>query len=91
MSYIEDLAKRKERWKAYNAVAAAKRKGALVPQPCVACGANAEAHHPNYKKPLEIIWVCREHHRVIDSIKIGPKQPRTYESKVGGLPLIIEF
>lgn len=59
----------KKRWAAYAKVAAAKRKGLLIPQPCVACGANAEAHHPDYSKPLDVIWVCRGHHRLIDSFK----------------------
>jgi hypothetical protein len=46
------------------AVTNALKKGALVRQPCEACGAlKAEGHHADYTKPLEITWLCRSHHR----------------------------
>jgi hypothetical protein len=33
-------------------------------QPCEVCGkAEAEAHHDNYDKPLEVRWLCFECHR----------------------------
>lgn len=36
-----------------------------IRQKCSVFGCNelGEKHHPNYKKPLEIIWLCRNHHR----------------------------
>ena len=39
----------------------------LVPEPCVECGSmtNIERHHPDYSKPLEVIWLCRDHHRAL--------------------------
>lgn len=30
------------------------------------CSGKVEAHHEDYSKPLEIIWVCRHHHRPLD-------------------------
>ena len=39
-------------------------------QPCERCGSEeSEKHHPDYEKPLEVIWLCRpchglEHRRV---------------------------
>lgn len=44
----------------------AKKNGTLiVPEKCELCGKSGDirAHHPNYNKPLEIIWVCRSCHR----------------------------
>lgn len=40
------------------------RYGELVRQPCEVCGAenNVEAHHDDYRKPLEVIWLCIKHH-----------------------------
>lgn len=35
-------------------------------QPCQKCGEpNADAHHEDYSKPLEIIWLCKRHHKEI--------------------------
>lgn len=49
--------------RAHRKVARARRRGELVPQPCLICGATAEAHHPDYSKPLTVEWLCRFHHR----------------------------
>jgi len=47
------------RVKVYNA----KKSGKLVMQPCQVCGAiKTEAHHEDYTKPLDVIWLCRKHH-----------------------------
>jgi hypothetical protein len=41
----------------------------LTRQPCSMCGAlKAECHHPDYTKPLEIIWLCRRCHKRIHRI-----------------------
>ena len=47
------------RGKVYRAL----KKGVIVKSPCENCGAeNAEAHHCDYNKPLEITWLCRKCH-----------------------------
>lgn len=40
-----------------------KKRGKLAPRPCCICGdTNAEMHHPHHERPLEVVWLCREHH-----------------------------
>ena len=49
---------------AHKAVAAAMYAGTLVALPCHVCGSvESEAHHDDYAKPLDIIWLCDVHHR----------------------------
>lgn len=39
------------------------RNGFMVREPCEKCGAErADAHHDDYSKPLEVRWLCRQHH-----------------------------
>jgi hypothetical protein len=40
----------------------ALKSGLIERENCIYCGAQAEAHHPDYYKPLWIIWLCRPHH-----------------------------
>lgn len=35
----------------------------LAPLPCERCGAKAHAHHEDYDKPLEVVWLCPIHHK----------------------------
>ena len=51
--------------KAHRAVFVAVRSGALIPQLCF-CGKKGEAHHPDYTKPLDVLWYCKPHHRMAD-------------------------
>lgn len=48
---------------AHSAVNNAIRDGRLEKLPC-RCGECAvEGHHPDYGKPLEVIWLCEKHHK----------------------------
>lgn len=52
-----------DRYRARLCVYRAVRSGKLVRQPCEVCGKlPVEAHHEDYTKPLEVHWLCREHH-----------------------------
>lgn len=58
-------ARHPEKDRAHRAVEAAIRKGTLVRQPCYVpgCENQAQAHHDDYDKPLEIRkWACASHH-----------------------------
>ena len=55
--------KHPERYKARTAVGNALRDGRLVKELCP-CGREAQAHHEDYSKPLEVTWLCRSCHVV---------------------------
>ncbi|MBI2110670.1 hypothetical protein HYT51_02725 [Candidatus Woesearchaeota archaeon] len=40
----------------------AVQAGKVIKQPCSKCKEKAEAHHSNYNKPLDVIWLCHKHH-----------------------------
>lgn len=49
---------------ARNAVSNALRSGKLSRDPCEACGVpKVQAHHDDYAKPLDVRWLCFQHHR----------------------------
>lgn len=55
-----------ERSKAHRKVARAVKSGKLFQKPCKVCGATKSvAHHPDYSKPLNVVWLCAIHHRQI--------------------------
>lgn len=51
--------------KAYYTVWNAIRSGKLKQEPCAICGGPAEAHHEDYSKPLDVVWLCFKHHREV--------------------------
>lgn len=55
--------KSKEKQSAHKQVFKALGLGLLKREPCAQCGATkVHGHHPDYSKPLEIIWLCPSHH-----------------------------
>lgn len=53
--------------KARQATAYALRKGKLRRLPCEVCGSpKSQAHHADYTKPLEVRWLCFQHHRELE-------------------------
>lgn len=59
-------AKNPEKRHAHRVVNHAIKMGRLVPQPCEVCGAEVvEAHHDDYSAPLDVRWLCREHHMAL--------------------------
>lgn len=49
---------------ARKAVENALRDGRLVRKACDKCGASrAHAHHEDYSKPLDVMWLCPKHHK----------------------------
>jgi len=52
-----------ERYKARQELNRAIRNGIIIQKPCKVCGfCITEAHHDDYSKPLDVIWLCKKHH-----------------------------
>jgi hypothetical protein len=52
-----------EKGKARNIFSAKVRGGHIARKPCEKCGnPEAEGHHEDYDKPLDVVWLCRQHH-----------------------------
>lgn len=58
------------------------RDGRLKTEPCVVCGNDkAEAHHEDYSRPLDVLWLCKFHHalrhRELNAIRRGEISSRS--------------
>lgn len=62
-----DKTKIRARAKVYQAI----QNGHLTVQPCtrlgIDCHGRMEAHHTDYSKPLDVVWLCSYHHRKADA------------------------
>lgn len=38
-------------------------RGLITRQGCAVCDGRAQMHHPDYDRPLDVIWLCEKHHR----------------------------
>ena len=53
--------------------------GNIKRKSCEFCGEKkTDGHHPNYSKPLEVIWLCRTHHADMHAGRINllPEQDK---------------
>ena len=59
--------KHKIKIKARSKLAWAIQSGKIKREPCQIkkCNKVGQAHHSDYKKPLEIIWLCQPHHKLL--------------------------
>ena len=55
-----------ERSKAHKIVYVEVRARRLKKKKCKCGKVKVEAHHEDYSKPLEVIWLCRKHHQEAD-------------------------
>jgi hypothetical protein len=51
-------------------VTRATREGRLSKQPCWVCGEKAVAHHPDYDRPLDVVWLCQPHHKQTHALQL---------------------
>lgn len=53
-----------EKYKAHYAVSNAIRDKRMERKPCEVCGdLKSHAHHDDYAKPLDVVWLCAKHHQ----------------------------
>lgn len=55
-----------EKYTAHQAVKKALRQGLLIRQPCEVCkrfDIRIDAHHDDYRYPLQVRWLCQPHHK----------------------------
>jgi|HubBroStandDraft_1064217.scaffolds.fasta_scaffold159493_2 hypothetical protein len=77
------------------------RRGRLKKEGCAVCGGAAQMHHPDYDRPLDVVWLCEKHHRDVhdwpmflaiarepsrgEDDKRGVNRQRAKLERVGGL------
>jgi len=50
--------------KAQGMISSHIQSGKIIPRPCGVCGeVKTDAHHSDYSKPLEVMWLCRKDHK----------------------------
>ena len=55
-----NLHKRRAHYDLRNAI----RRGEMKRLPCSVCGSlKSQGHHSDYSKPLDVIWLCPQHHK----------------------------
>ena len=66
-----DLLERESRDKNFcrGQVTYALKKGTLKKEPCYCGETKVEAHHADYKRPLDVVWVCTKHHVELDKMR----------------------
>ncbi|HXJ61921.1 MAG TPA: hypothetical protein VNU68_35225 [Verrucomicrobiae bacterium] len=72
--------KNPEKVAARTAVSAAIKAGKITKKPCERCGeAKTHAHHPDYSKPLDVIWLCHICHAAEHGRLVNPQLLRKVE------------
>ena len=68
---------------AYLAVSRTLKAGKIKREPCALCGAKeTQAHHEDYSKPLEVIWLCRKCHLLMHGKLAYDFKNEKQESKI---------
>ena len=87
--YLAARERNKDKTKARNIVNRAIRRGKIKRLPCVNCGEKkSQAHHENYSKPLDVIWLCAPCHHAIHRgiVPLHKINPRPVYDGVGPKP-----
>ena len=73
---LNSKAKHPKKWKSRRKIGNAVRDGRLDRQPCESCQSiKSEAHHTDYRKPLQVKWLCFVHHRIAHGQRPATSNP----------------
>jgi hypothetical protein len=64
------------------------KRGKLKKEGCAVCGADAQMHHPDYDRPLDVVWLCKKHHQDIHDWSVflaAAREPSRGEDDEGGV------
>jgi hypothetical protein len=78
------------RTNAWNCINNAIKRGFVTRLPCEICGnPRTHAHHDDYSKPLEVLWLCAKHHKEKHRIHRIPEVETVEHSTVPiSIPLV---
>lgn len=75
LEYREYCRKYPERVRAQQIFNHALAKGRIKKSACAKCGAKrVHAHHPDYSKPLDVVFLCSPHHAVVHELNLPKVQ-----------------
>lgn len=77
--YVRSPEKVRARWMVRDAL----KYGKLTRQPCETCGEpQAEAHHDDYSKPLDVRWLCSRCHAAVHWGERSPRNTRRRSMRI---------
>lgn len=69
-------AKYPDKYRTRNKFSRALQDGRITPWPVCAvpeCDQKPEGHHPDYSRPLDVVWLCRTHHIAAHALVSGAR------------------
>ncbi len=57
------------KYRAHKKIFSALRNGTLHKEDCWCGKTKVQAHHADYRRPLKVIWLCKEHHTIADILR----------------------
>lgn len=62
LSRKKDRLQNRDKYRAHRLLNKLIKEGMIKRMTCEICGKTGNGHHPDYSKPVEVVWLCRKHH-----------------------------